>query len=178
MSSSLAARRACTPYVRSGKRCVLAAPQHPDRTVAGTDDGLVAPPLLDGSLERPHDPQEGSAVVRPEKQAQVGVDGLGGHVWTETDRPHQRAEHHRHPCGREPHPPEDLMGERLHHPRPVKGVDGNDRVQQQDRADPVRRRSRDLEPDRPADVMHDEMNPVQPQRVKRSARPLPSPVHE
>jgi hypothetical protein len=67
------------------------------------------------------------------------------------------------------------VGERLHHPRTTKGVDGNDRVEQQDGTNPVGRGGRDLETDRSADVMDHEMKPVKPEHVERGRRPAAEP---
>jgi hypothetical protein len=53
------------------------------------------------------------------------------------------------------------MRERLHHPGAPEGVDGNDRVQQQQRSDATARGGGDLEPDWSADVVDDQVDAVE-----------------
>ena len=52
----------------------------------------------------------------------------------------------------------------------LNAVDLDQGVEHRQRADPVRHRRGDLEPDRPADVVHDEVEAVEPERVDRRAR--------
>ena len=137
------------------QRDIPAAPQQPDRTGTGAEDGLVSLPLLDRRSNdrmirkkaRPlSSPRRRRSARRPPRSARQGRNRSSASAF---GTPPVLA-----PSSATPAP--DTMGEGLHHPRPAKGVDGNDPVQQQNRTHPVRHRGRDLEPDRSADVMHHE----------------------
>ena len=61
-------------------------------------------------------------------------------------------------------------GERLHRPRAPELVDAHHRVEHRERPDAVRDLGGDLEADRPADVVHDEVEAADLQRVDRGER--------
>jgi hypothetical protein len=65
--------------------------------------------------------------------------------------------------------------ERLHRPWPPEGVDRDERVEHRQRRDPVGHRCGELEPDRPADVVDDDVKAREPERVDRGHAEAPQP---
>ncbi len=143
---------------RQGHRRVLVCPYRLDRIGNVAHGGAVPGLLRGGALAAAHDLQERAPVVGPFDQREVGVElgaGDGGGI-ADALPPHQVPE--RRPVQR-PHPqfPGDAVAERLHAPRGLECGDVDGGVEQGQRGDPGRDGREQLEPDRPADVVHDQV---------------------
>ncbi len=151
---------------RQGHRRVLVRPYRLDRIGNVAHGGAVPALLRGGALAAAHDLQERAPVVGPFDQREVGVElgaGDGGGI-ADALPPHQVPE--RRPVQR-PHPqfPDDAVAERLHAPRGLECGDVDGGVEQGQRGDPGRDGRDQLEPDRPADVVHDQVEAAEAELV-------------
>ena len=99
-----------------------------------------------------------SSLVRHDADARASGDGRRSREQPERARRHRRTR------------------EQLERPRPVEVLDGDDGVEDRERADPLGHHGAQLEPDRPAEIVHDEVEAVEPEGVDGHRRPAPSPV--
>ena len=159
MWSTPAARRAISPNVVT-LRAGSASPQMIWTGNAAAEQADVEVTLGPSQLEAPHDLQEGAAVVGAAEQDEVGVE-LSVRILLRSAIPWWRISHRKVGwlSSKRYASPSPFTAERLHHPRAMKGVDLDWRVQHRERGDSARMRGCKLEPHRRSDIVH-QMEPV------------------